>query len=97
MNDLQFAQFVEAYPAARRQRGYMAEHLFLAACEKVPFTELLAALEQHKRSEQWRNGRIIPSMVTWLQEERWIQVLPEPEIPAGRLTPWQHAQRQGLK
>ena len=77
--DQQFAAFVEAYPASRRQRGYMAETLFLHALEKVSFDHLLAAVRQHTRSEQWQTPKLIPSMLTWLQEERWIQVLPEVE------------------
>jgi hypothetical protein len=75
--DQQFAAFVEAYPAARRQRGYMAETLFLAALEKVSFNDLLAALEAQKRSAEWQKG-MIPALVKWLQEEHWIRVLPEP-------------------
>ena len=95
-NDGHYEMFITTYPASRRQRGYMSSFLFCKAIEKVGPEVLFRALEQHKRSEQWQNG-FIPSMVTWLQEERWIQVLPEPEIPASRLTPWELARRAGLK
>lgn len=102
-NDQQFEAFVNAYPAARRQRGYMAETLFLHALSKVSYETLMIALLQHKRSEQWANG-MIPSMRVWLEEERWIQVLPEKPPSAEdadrirkRLTPWQHAKRFGYK
>ena len=78
-----FEQFVQAYPASRRQRGYMAETLFLLALQKVSFEMLLAAVAQHKRSEQWQDARLIPMLKTWLQEERWIQVLPEPRRGVG--------------
>ena len=71
-----FEQFVQAYPSARRQRGYMITVLFLAALEKAGPLVLMNALAQHKRSEQWQNG-MIPSMQKWLEEERWIQILPE--------------------
>ena len=74
--DLLFADFVELYPASRRQRGYMASTLFLAALEKVSAETLFAALRQHVRSEQWQRG-MIPNLVTWLQEEHWIRELPE--------------------
>jgi hypothetical protein len=101
--DLLFTDFVEAYPAGRRQRGYMASTLFLAALDKVPAATLFAALEQHKRSEQWQRG-VIPSMTTWLEEERWIQVLPEPELSpedqAQRwrsLSPQEQLRRLGMK
>jgi len=72
-----FEQFVQAYPAARRQRGYMVSCLFLGALEKAGALVLMAALEQHKKSEQWENLSMIPSMKKWLEEERWIQILPE--------------------
>lgn len=72
-----FEAFVQAYPAARRQRGYMVTHLFLAALEKAGELVLMAALAQHKRSEQWENPSMIPLMKKWLEEERWIQILPE--------------------
>lgn len=101
--DQQFEAFVEAYPASRRQRGYMAQQLFLAAVEHVGFEVLMSALQQHRRSEQWQRG-MIPNLLTWLQEERWCQVLPETPASAEdgarlrkRLTPWQHAKRLGLK
>jgi len=91
--DILFAQFVEAYPPSRRQRGYIAQQLFLAALDKVSWQTLIDAVEQHKRSVQWQ-ANVIPSMTTWLQEERWIQILPEPE---RALTPWQTARRLGYK
>lgn len=50
--------------------------LFLSALDKAGELVLMTALEQHKRSEQWQNG-MIPSMTKWLEEERWIQILPE--------------------
>ena len=87
-NDQRFAQFWESYPAARRQRGYMVETLFLHAVASVTFEALLLALEQHKRSDQWQTERLIPNMRTWLEEERWYQVL-----PATKLSPADEAQR----
>jgi hypothetical protein len=41
--------------------------------------------------------RFIPSIETWLKEERWVQELPEPKIPESRLTPFERAKRAGLK
>jgi hypothetical protein len=100
-----FAQFTAAYPVTRRKGGDDARRAFAQALRKVPFALMLHALDQHKRSEQWQNPRFIPSMTTWLLEERWIQVLPEtPPVSAEdadrirkRQTPWQHAKRLGLK
>ena len=96
--DAQFTEFVNAYPAARRQRGYIAEQMFLLALDKCSYEVLITALEQHKRSEQWqREPRFIPSLLTWLQQEHWIRVLPEPEAAPNRRTPFEQARHDGLK
>jgi hypothetical protein len=94
--DQQFEAFVNAYPASRRQRGYMVQTAFLAALDKVSFETLMQALTQHTQSEQWATG-VIPSMEKWLLEERWIQVLPTSERILNRLTPFERARRAGLK
>jgi len=94
--DEQFAAFVQAYPASRRKGGYMAEQLFLHALTKVPFDTLMQALQQHKRSEEWQTPRFIPSLITWLATECWLQVLPEAETPSRR-TPFEQARHEGLK
>ena len=77
----QFDQFAAAYPVTRRRGGHRARTSFAAAIAKVPFAVLLHALEQHKRSDQWQDPRFIPSMLTWLNDELWIQTLPEPVAP----------------
>ena len=92
-----FDQFTAAYPVTRRQAGTGIRRRFEKALRKAPLGFMLHALEQHKRSVQWQDARFIPSMTTWLDEERWIQVLPEPEIPVSRLTPFEQAKRLGLK
>ena len=99
----EFTHFREAYPAFRRKGGDEARAVFAKARSKVTLDTMLTALEQHKRSEQWRK-EIVPSMITWLLEERWHQVLPETPPSASdadrirkRQTPWQHARRLGLK
>ena len=91
--DQQLDAFVAAYPAARRQRGYMVETLFLHALAKVSYDDLMTALQQHCRSQQWIDGKI-PNLRTWLEEEHWIRVLPEPE---RKLTPWETARKLGYK
>ena len=94
-DDKQFREFVEAYPPARRVRTVRAHRAFIKALQWTPFETLLRALEQHKRSEQW--GRhVIPSIEKWLEEERWLQVLPEPKAP-NRRTPFEQARHEGLK
>ena len=96
--DQQFAQFAAAYPAARRQKGYMAETLFLHALTQVSFETLMAAVQQHRRSEQWQNPRMIPNLMTWLEQQRWEQILPEPPaVNLKRMTPYERAKYEGLK
>jgi hypothetical protein len=95
-DDKQFQEFVNAYPESRRLRTVQAHRAFVHALQWTPFETLVRALEQQKRSAQWQK-HIIPSMLTWLQQERWTQVLPEPEIPLSRLTPFERARRAGLK
>lgn len=75
--DEAWEQFKAAYPSKRRENGYMALQRFIAACDKVGPACLLAALEKHKRSEDWKKG-MIPGLEKWLEKELWIQ---EPETP----------------
>ena len=94
--DEQFEEFLSAYPAARRQRGFMVLQGFIWAVEKAGFDVLMEALEQHKASEQWQTPSLIPMVKKWLEEERWCQVLPAPDRPVGRETEWAKAKRLGL-
>lgn len=94
--DKQFAEFVDAYPVSRRSSTPKAHAAFVRALQAVTFETLLHALEQHKRSEQWGKF-IIPSLVTWLEESRWEQVLPESERMQRRYTENEKAKRLGLK
>jgi len=106
MHDTKFAQFVAAYPSHRRVFTVKAKQAFAHACEQVPYAVLLHALEQHKRSEQWQK-HIVPSMLRWLEESRWLQTLPEPQ-PArlsvgdearrlASLSPQEQLRRLGVK
>jgi len=92
-----FEQFRAAYPQAKREAGTRARAAFEAALQKAPLATLLAALEQHKRSEQWEIPRYIPAMTYWLLGEHWTRTLreaapPEPITPMG-LSPADQAQR----
>lgn len=89
-NDVAFAEFRDAYPLERRKGGFMVEQSFVAAVERAGgFDPLMAALANHKRSEQWANPRMIPGMDTWLSEERWRQTLTAKgaETPSGHRVP----------
>ena len=39
------------------------------------FQKMLSALVDQKRSEQWQNPKFIPHASTWLNGERWNDVL----------------------
>lgn len=76
-----FDAFRNAYPASRRVGGKEGRRAFEGALNgrevSTHLPIMLAALEQHQRSEQWRNPKYIPLMTTWLNQERWTMVLPE--------------------
>ncbi len=74
-----YEQFRDVYPACRRVGGLAGRRAFSRSGigSTVALETVLAALEQHKRSEQWQTPRLIPLMTTWLNQERWLQTLPE--------------------
>jgi hypothetical protein len=105
-----FEQFRAAYPAAKREAGARARAVFVAALKKAPLPTLLAALDEHKRSEQWDMPRFIPWMTAWLLGEHWTRTLaapapiaPVPLSPADEaqrwrsLSPQEQLRRLGLK
>jgi hypothetical protein len=72
--DVAFRQFQDAYPKARRKGGLLIEQAFLSAVHIAGgVAALMAALENHKASEQWKSPHLVPGMDTWLTEERWRQ------------------------
>jgi len=102
-----FAQFHAAYPPSKREWGARAEAIFGAALQKASLPTLLAALDAHKRSEQWEIPRYIPLMTAWLLGEHWRQELGAPATqglsPADQaqrwrsLSPQEQRRRLGLK
>jgi hypothetical protein len=91
-----FEQFHFAYPQARREDGQRARAIFAAALRKASLPTLLAAVEQHKRSEHWEIPRYIPLMTVWLLGEHWRQELleaPATPIAPVPLSPADQAQR----
>ena len=89
--DADFEAFRASYPASRRVGGKAAQRAFQQVFTRQDRSKvlpvMLAALAQHKRSEQWQEPKLIPLMTTWLNQERWLQTLPEP--PQERVyEPW---------
>ncbi len=76
--DADFETFRQAYPVSRRVGGKPGRNAFQRASGRQTLSSMLTALEQHKRSEQWQDPKLIPGMCVWLNQERWTQVLPEP-------------------
>lgn len=66
-----FALFWESYP--KKVDKVKAEKAWRKqGCESSP-NDIIAALERHKASSQWRkdNGQFIPNPATWLNGQRW--------------------------
>lgn len=89
-----FAEFWSAYPRKDSKAKAKASWDKLNP-DKELVSRIMAALEQHKRSDQWTRdgGQYIPYPATWLNQRRWedegiTQTPPEPpknpEGPAYR-------------
>jgi hypothetical protein len=81
-----FETLRNAYPEARRQDSVLIRQSFIRAFEGLQngqredlFARMLGALDQHKASEQWRTTKLIPMFGKWIEEQRWLQVLPASE------------------
>lgn len=81
--DADFEAFKSAYPASRRMGGAAAKRAFREARKACDIDIMLVALEQHKRSEQWQTPKLILGMAAWLNQQRWLQVLPEVGAATG--------------
>lgn len=86
METADFQTFSAAYPASRRVGGKIARKAFHDSGigrHGESLASVLLTLEQHKRSEQWQTPKLIPLMTTWLNQERWLQSLPESTTRIG--------------
>ncbi len=65
-----FNEFWAAYPRkVDKVNGFKA---FKKCCKNRKMLEtLLSALENHKKTEQWKNPKLIPHASTWLNGRRW--------------------------
>lgn len=69
-----FERFWSAYP--RKTNKKKAKDAFIKKCtDEIMFQKMLSALVDQKRSEQWQNPKFIPHASTWLNGERWNDVL----------------------
>lgn len=82
-----FDLFWQAYPEHKRVQEDAAWAIWRQRKPDVALTErILAALEQHKRSEQWTHsgGLYVPHPKTWLKEGQWKDTLAEPPKSGNR-------------
>jgi uncharacterized protein YdaU (DUF1376 family) len=72
--DKAFEDFQSAYPSHRKKGGRMIWESFIEQANKAGGAHvLMAALMNHRQSEQWIDSKHIPAMDKWLEEERWRQ------------------------
>lgn len=77
-----FDQFWAAYPRKVNKAGALKSFKKTG----VSLDVILKALENHKRSAQWKKdgGAFIPHPTTWLNQRRWEETLPgDPSVPKG--------------
>jgi hypothetical protein len=80
--DEMFESLRNDYPEHRRQDSVLIRQAFIRAFDGLKngqreglYVEMRTALAAHKQSEQWQDGKI-PNFGKWIEEKRWIQVLP---------------------
>lgn len=72
--EAQFKAFWDAYPRKEGKKKALEKWKRLNPDPDL-FARIMAGLDKHIRSEQWRRG-VIPHPTTWLNGERWEDELP---------------------
>lgn len=80
-DDGYFAEFWRFYPNKVNKVGARKAFKKLKVTEQM-LARMIDALEEQKKSEQWRNPKYIPHAQTWLNQERW-----EDEVPGSGFDP----------
>lgn len=80
--DEAYERLRDDYPRERVQDSVLIRQNFIRAFtglengnREALFDKMLAALTQHKRSEQWKIIKHIPMFGKWIEESRWLQTL----------------------
>lgn len=76
----EFDEFWNAYPEHRRTKMVSLQREWVARqFQRPPFSELMAALKNHKDSEDWQkeDGKFIPSALNWISEQMWHEKKPK--------------------
>ena len=84
--DADFEAFFTAYPKCRQVKKKAAFRFWKAAKDKPPIAEILDAVENQKKSKQWRkdSGQWIPLPTTWLNAGQWGDAIPDVEAARER-------------
>jgi hypothetical protein len=72
----EFNTFWQAYPKHVSKKTAGQSFQKVMASGKVTLETILNAVERQKKSEQWNNAQYIPHPATWLNQERWGDVIP---------------------
>ena len=73
---LMFERFWNVYPKRVAKQTALKSFLKLKVTEEL-LQQMITALEQQIKSEQWQDARYIPNPSTWLNQERWNDELPK--------------------
>lgn len=79
-----FARFWDTYPKKKGKAD--ARKKFDKALKKVDFAEMMNALNVQKASHDWTKdgGQYVPNPSTWLNQERWEDVVTTPPAQASQ-------------
>jgi hypothetical protein len=82
----QFDEFWALYPNKKGKGA--ARKAFVKAVKKVDYQIMVGALMKQKLSHDWKkdNGQYIPHPATWLNQERWDDVVADPGSQPRRPT-----------
>jgi hypothetical protein len=80
-----FQEFWRAYP--RKTSKAAAQRAWAKICPPAELqATIMASLSKHTQSAQWTKdgGQYVPHPATWLNQERWDDVMPEGKKTTGR-------------
>lgn len=86
-----FDEFYKAYPRKRARKAAIEAWAKVSIEDR---SKILAALAQHKKSDDWRKdgGKFIPYPASWLRGERWDDQL-ESDLGMGQCSWNMHGNR----
>ncbi len=74
-----FDEFYSSYPNKKSKKKAEQSYVKIKGLNEEIAKIILGALEKHKNSDQWKKdkGKFIPHPSTWINQERWNDVLDE--------------------